>query len=210
MRDANVAVPLRVALTGGIACGKSTAGRMLAEHGVAVCDADEIARELLAPGTPYTRRVIERFGPSIVDAAGAIDRRALGRRVFMDAAERAALEAIVHPETLRRLGAWLDEQRRMGRSAAAIVPLLFEVGATVGWDAVICVTADMAVVRRRLAERGLTPDEAERRVAAQWSLAEKARRADYVIENNGTLDELRRAVEQTWQMISKKERGNHG
>lgn len=187
-----------LAITGGIACGKSEVGRTLEELGVPVLDADAVAREVMLPGRPAYRAVVERFGPTIVGPDGAIDRTRLGRKVFADPEALRALNARVHPETLRRIRAWRDARRKEGADCAVMVPLLFEAGAAEGWDAVWCVTAPAHEVRARLAARGLDAESIDRRIAAQWPTADKAARADECITNDADLDALRQQVRARW------------
>lgn len=201
---------LRVGLTGGFACGKSEVGRVLREQGAEVVDADDLAHEAMRAGTPVFEKVVARFGRGVVGRDGEIDRAAVGERVFAGSEERRALEALVHPEVIRRLEAWLDETSGRGRHAVAIVPLLYEAGLAGRWDAVICVTAPEAAVLDRAAGRGLTAADARARIAAQMPVEEKARKADHVIRNNGTLDALKERAREVWSEILKKERRRHG
>ena len=136
-----------------------------------------------------------------------IDRAALGELVFEDAGARRELERIVHPEVMRRLREWLDRTREAGqRGAAAVIPLLFEVGEEDLWDAVICVSADERHVLARLLRRGLDERRARLRMEAQMPLEEKEQRSDYVIRNNGTLAALAEDTKRNWQALLRKER----
>lgn len=198
-----------VGLTGGIACGKSEVARILEREGAAVRDADDIAHELMRSGQVLFDPVVERFGREIVGPDGEIDRARLGRRVFADADARRALERIVHPEVIRVLRAWVDRVAGEGRAAVAVVPLLYEVGLTAPWDAVLCVVASEATVMDRLRRRGLGEEEARRRVAAQRPVEEKAARADYIVRNDGTMEQLENETKKTWRNILKKERAHH-
>jgi len=194
-------------ITGGIACGKSEVGRILERRGFAVCDADRLAHAAIAPGGEAQAAVARRFGSGILGADGAVDRSALARRVFGDPRALADLNAIVHPAARRALDRWLAALPP-DRDAAALVPLLFEAGWTDGWTAVICVAADPARVRERLARRGWTEEESRRRIAAQWPLEEKMRRADHVIRNDGTLAELESAVAELLKRIGDPKQEN--
>jgi dephospho-CoA kinase len=176
----------KIAVTGGIACGKSLVGRFLADAGVAVRDADEMAHELMAPGQAVARQVVEVFGPDILDGDGRIDRRRLGNRVFSAPEDLKRLNAIVHPAVKRVWQEWLAGQPDTREAAAVIVPLLYEAGEGEGWDAVVCVVASEAVQMERLAGRGLSEGESRKRLAAQMPVSRKAVQADYVIVNNGT------------------------
>lgn len=202
---------LVIGVTGGIACGKSEVGRLLARAGVYVRDADQVAHEVMsAPDGAAYAAIVERFGPDVLRDDGAIDRKALGARVFVDQAEREALNAIVHPEVRRIWRAWAAQVVRENQVAAIIVPLLYEVRAEGDMDVVLCVSASPTRVAQRLAKRGLTSDEMKQRIAAQWPLKEKEQRADYVVRNNGTRDELAQATREVLQRILAKEQNTHG
>jgi dephospho-CoA kinase len=196
-------------ITGGIACGKSEVGRILAEQGVEVREADAVARELTAPGQAVFERVVEAFGPGVVGPDGRMDREALAGRILGDEQERRTLNAITHPEVMHRLEEWAGEVRARGAYGAAIVPLLFEVGGVERWDAVLCVVADEPTMMDRLRGRGLSAEESRRWIAAQMPVEEKARRADFVIVNTEDLDLLRRRTLDTWQAMLNKEREDH-
>lgn len=184
------------ALTGGIACGKSTVLEMMREAGVEVIDADDLSHEWLE-GAEGKRAVAAAFGAEMLDGRGEVDRRALGRRVFGDAAARAELEGMVHPYVRRRLAQWREKVTKSGRAGVAAIPLLYEAGMEGdGWDGVICVSAPEAAMLERLRGRGLDEAESRARIASQWPVAEKARRADAVIENGGTREMLRKSVGQ--------------
>ncbi len=180
---------LRVALTGGIATGKSYVTQRLHEAGLPTIDADRLAREAVAPGSPGLRAVVDRFGRDVLTESGALDRGRLGAIVFADAHARADLEAIVHPEVRRRIDAWQERLVLNGYRGPMVadIPLLFETGRAADFDAVVVVACDPARQRSRLIERdGLSPEEAEQRLAAQWPIAQKVRGADYVISTDGT------------------------
>ena len=200
---------LALGVTGGIACGKSEVGRVLQRSGVPVLDADDVAHDLMRPGRPVHRAVVRRFGRGIVGPSGAIDRAALGRIVFADATARSELNALVHPAVRRARERWMREALRRHPVAAAIVPLLFETGAGDAFDAVICVAAPRREVMRRLRARGLTAAAAAQRVRAQMPLREKRRRADRVIENDGTLAGLARATRRALASLIEQEIERH-
>jgi dephospho-CoA kinase len=183
-----------LAITGGIACGKTETGRILSAEGFKVLDCDFLAHELMAAGRPVFQAVVDFFGADVLAADGEIDRVLLGRRVFSDPVARAELNRLTHPAVLETARRWRQECIESGEDAAVLVPLLFETGWTDGWDAVVCLTATEEEVFRRLEQRGLSRDEARRRIAAQWPLHEKAARAEIVIENNETPEALRRRV----------------
>ncbi len=193
-----------LALTGNVAAGKSTVARRLVERGAVLIDADAIVRELQRPGTPVFAQIVARFGPTIVAADGALDRAALRQRVLADPAERHDLEAIVHPavEQARR--------RRLSQAAdagATIVitdmPLLYEAADPAAYDGVILVDAPTPIRRDRLIrERGLSAEEADRLLAAQWPAAAKRARATWIIDNDADLATLLERTDRLWTTIS--------
>ena len=184
-----------LAVTGGIACGKSEVGRILGDLGFTVCDADRIAHGIMAPGTTVYRRIVENFGGNILAADGAIARSELARIVFDDPERMRMLNGLVHPAVGEALKAWIAEQRSARAHAAAQVPLLFESGMDrLGWDAVLCVSSSESRILERLGARGVAPREARSRMASQMALAEKERRSDGVIRNDGTMEELEKAT----------------
>jgi len=189
--------PLRVALTGGIATGKSHVRAALATSGVPTLDADAIVHDLLGPGTAVTGAVLERFGPGVARPDGGVNRRALGRIVFADDEARAALEAIVHPAVYERIAAWLEGQAEAGALlAVADIPLLYETGREGEFDAVVVVACDPArQVERLMTRDGLSEAAARARLDAQWPVGRKVERADFVIRTNGTFEDTDRQVE---------------
>lgn len=184
---------VRIAITGGIACGKSLVGRILAEEGVDVCEADEIAHEHLRPGQSAFKAVVERFGREILAPDGTLDRARLGQRVFASSGELKDLNAIVHPGVIRAWQAWL-EARKDRTACAVIVPLLFETGTDRGWDAIVAVTAPAPEQMRRLVGKGYSAADARRRIAAQMPVPDKSVRSDFVIFNVGTWEVARDQV----------------
>lgn len=186
----------RIALTGGIATGKSHVRQVLAHLGVATIDSDLLARDAVAPGTPGLQAVVDRFGSGVLDPSGALKRRALAALVFPDPEARLALEAIVHPAVRAATDAWfaaLDPARHP--FAVADVPLLYEVGRDRDFDAVIVAAADPETqVRRVVARDGVSEADARLRLAAQLPIGEKVRRADYVVNTEGSVEETDRQV----------------
>lgn len=198
-----------VALTGGIACGKSAVAQWWRQWGAETLDADEVVHRLLAPDGVCVRTVAEAFGPEVLAADGGIDRERLGRIAFGDAAARLRLEALVHPAVICQMREWAAQVRRAGRFGVAVIPLLFEAGLTADWDEIICVASSEATMMERLAQRGLTPDEARARIASQWPVHEKCARADRVIDNNGSLAELETLCRAVWNdMNDRLEQGD--
>lgn len=191
-----------IGLTGGIACGKSTVSTELRAHGAAIIDADALAHELSQPHQPIYNAYVERFGREIVTENGTLDRAAIARRVFADPAVRAEVDAIAHPlirmAAEERLRAARDENKR---AAVLDVPLLFEAG----WDALADETWVVALPREeqlaRLLARDTSMDEGEARarIAAQMPLAEKCARADVIIDNSGTKEEIREYIGKLWK-----------
>jgi dephospho-CoA kinase len=200
----------RVGLTGNIASGKSTVARVWARLGAAIIDADVLARRAVEPGMPAFRRIVETFGPDVLAADGRLDRAALRRIVFRDPAARARLEAIVHPEVARLRE---EEEAALAARGAEIVvhdvPLLFEVGLEDAFDVVVLVDAPEAIRLERLVrDRGLDEAEARRMIDAQMPAAEKRGRADYIIDNDGTLQDLESRATETWRKIVERARGS--
>jgi dephospho-CoA kinase len=176
---------LLIGLTGGIATGKSTAARFFAEAGARVIDADRLARDVVAPGTPALAAIAEAFGPAVVGPGGALDRAALAARVFADPAERRRLEAITHPAIRRAMEAETARLAAAGHDLAFYdAPLLYEVGLEAAVALVVVVWAPREVQLARLRARdGLPAAEAAARLAAQLPIDEKAARADVVVDN---------------------------
>jgi dephospho-CoA kinase len=185
-----------IGLTGGIASGKSTVTCTLEREGVGIVDADRIAREVVEKGSAGLREVVEAFGTGVLAGDGSLDREKLGTIVFGDEPARKRLQAITHPRigqlSAQRLAALLSSD------APYVVydaPLLVEVGAHKGFDALIVVAADQQKqVARAVLRDGLSEQEARRRIAAQLPLARKVEVADYVIENDGSLEALEQRV----------------
>lgn len=197
-----LARPMVVGMTGGIGCGKSTAAGFLGSAGIDVLEADTVAHEAMRPGGEAYDDVVEAFGQDIVAGDGKIDRRALGRVVFGCSAAMRLLNALVHPRVRERWETWEEDLRRENRCGIVVIPLLYEAGYAVGWDAVLCVAASPDVVKERLTQRGWTEEEIRQRLAAQWPVEEKVRRADAVIWNNGTLQELKARTLAAWRQVS--------
>ncbi len=185
---------LRVGLTGGIASGKSTVGAVLAELGCVVTDADALVAELYRPGQPGAQAVADLFGPQMLRADGSVDKDALGRAVFADAASRKRLERAIHPLVGQR---YLEILESAGDGAVVVfeVPLLAETGGRGRYDAVVTVEAPAALRLVRAVRRGLGRDQAAARMEAQARSEDRRAAADFVIENTGSLAELRARVE---------------
>jgi dephospho-CoA kinase len=195
---------LLVGLTGGIGAGKSTVGRMLAEHGAVVIDADQLARAALDPGSPGAAMVREAFGPEAVSAGGEVDREWLAGRVFQDPESRRRLEAIVHPEVGRLFREATDPYRDTDRVVVYDVPLLVENGLGGMFDLVVVVEAPVVVRVARLVARGIKEDDARGRMAAQATDAERTAIADVVLHNGGEEEELERQVRELWDDLARR------
>lgn len=191
-------------LTGGIASGKSTVARLLREQGLAVVDADGLAREVVEPGTPALREIAERF-PGVVSSEGVLDRRALGQRVFSSPDERAALNAITHPRVRALALERFADLEREGRALAIYdVPLLIESQLHVGMAGVVLVWCTREQQLQRVQARdGLPLAEAEARVASQLPLDSKRAYARWLIDNSGTPEATRTQVTQLIRDLKK-------
>jgi dephospho-CoA kinase len=188
---------VKVGLTGGIGSGKSAAAAMLAALGAVVVDADALAREVVEPGTPGLAAVVKEFGAGVLAAGGGLDRAALADVVFSDAAALRRLEAIVHPLVAART-AELIAAAPEGSVVVYDTPLLVEGGQEGGYDLVVVVDATEQTRLARLAGRGLPPDQARSRMAAQATREQRLAVADVVLDNEGSLTDLSRAVDALW------------
>lgn len=194
---------LHIGLTGNIAAGKSTVAELFRRWGAVLIDADQIVRTAQHPGTPVFTAIVDRFGPGVVAADGALDRAALRRRVMDAPSELAALNAIVHPEVRRRSAALVEEAARAGaRTVVSDIPLLFEVDDPRRFDAVVLVDAPESVRLDRLVrDRGLSVADASRLLAAQQPAAAKRARSTHVIDNDGDIAQLERRARAVWTRL---------
>ena len=186
----------RVALTGGIATGKSHVRAEFERLGVPTIDADRLARDAVADGSPGLQAVINRFGRGVLDDAGVLDRRKLGSIVFQDPVARRDLEHIIHPAVRRAIDDWFASlEDKAPHVAIADIPLVFETGRQSEFDVVIVAAcAPSTQITRVMSRDGVSEAEARARVAAQLPIDEKIRLADYVINTDGTFEETNRQV----------------
>ena len=189
---------LKVALTGGVATGKSYVLEQFRRRGIPCLDADSLAHGVTAAGTEATAAIAARFGAGILAADGSVDRAKLGPIVFADPAARLDLEALVHPAVYRAITAGLRAFELLGASSLAVVdvPLLYESGHAGDFDRVIVTACPAEMQVARLLERGLTDSEARQRIAAQWPMEEKASRATFVIRTDGAFEQTDRQVDE--------------
>lgn len=179
----------KIALTGGIATGKSHVANRLREAGVPVVDADVLSREVVSPGSPALNAIRKRFGPDSVRRDGTMDRVRIAQIVFKDKRARLDLEAIIHPAVIKAINDFFAALPKRTPFAVADVPLLFETGRDKDFDAVIVVSCPREMQLQRLMERNkLSKEDAERRLAAQLPIDQKVKKATYVITNDGTFE----------------------
>lgn len=194
-----------IAITGGVGSGKSTAAEYFKDLGAIVFSADVEARNVLQPGNSAFAKVVAAFGRSYLQPNGNLDRRRLGDLVFADVSARKRLEEITHPAIYESLRQKITDVQRANQNAIVMVeiPLLYETGTESAYDAVIAVTSTRDVQARRLGARdSLGREDVEKRIKAQLPMEEKAARADYLIQNNGNRDALKRAVRTIWKQIA--------
>jgi dephospho-CoA kinase len=198
---------LLVGLTGGIGSGKSTVARMLEKRGAVVFDADVLARQAVAPGTPGFEKVVERFGPHVLAPGGGLDREALASIVFADPAARRDLEAIVHPEVRRMFAEGCEEYRNSDRVVVFSAPLLVETGMHTAFDLLIVVSAPVATqIERLMRDRAMAERAVQARIDAQLPLEAKAEVADVLVDNEGTLEDLEGQVDRVWRDLEARAR----
>jgi len=193
-----------IALTGGIASGKSTIARRLAEHGAVIVDADQIVRDVQTAGSPVLQQIADAFGEGLLSADGNLDRAALGALVFGDEEALQRLNAIVHPAVRVESQRQFDEAFDANKNAIVVydVPLLAEARAGDVWDLVVVADAPAELRERRLVElRGMDTDTARARIAAQVSDEHRRSIADVVINTSGTLEQTRRQADLLWEKL---------
>ena len=195
----------RIALTGGIATGKSYVAARLREAGVPIVDADVLAREVVAPGSPALTAIRRRFGPDAVRRDGTMDRIRVGQIVFKDKRARLDLEAIIHPAVIKAIQEFFNALPKRTPFAVADIPLVFETGREEEFDAIVVVACPREMQLQRLMERNkLSKEDAEKRIAAQLPIEQKVKKATYVINNIGTFDELNAQVDELIRKLGSK------
>jgi dephospho-CoA kinase len=193
---------VQAALTGGIATGKSYCLARLAALGAPTIDADQLARLAVAPGSPGLAAVVGRFGAGMLREDGTLDRPALARIIFADRVARADLEAIIHPDVYRRIRDWFAQLPLTTAVAVADIPLLFETGHEFDFDAVLVAACSADEQLRRLMTRdGLSESDARARLAAQFPIDEKVRRATYVIRTDGDFADTDAEIERVYRQL---------
>jgi dephospho-CoA kinase len=193
-------------LTGGIASGKSTVADCFVECGAVLVSADQLAREVVNPGSPTLEKLVDVFGMGILTAGGSLDREMLGQKVFADPEARRMLESVTHPAIAHLAECRLAELNKGPHDLIVYeAPLLFEAGAESRVDQTLVIVVDPAVQLQRLLERNtLTEAEARQRITAQWPQADKVQKADYVIDNSGSLEQVRVMVEALYDYLTRR------
>ena len=195
---------LLVGLTGGIASGKSTVSALLAERGAEVIDADHIARQVVMPGTHAWYKIRDHFGPGVLFADGSIDRQALADIVFADPAKLTVLNEITHPEIFARIADRLEAHHDQDVVVVLDAALLIEAGLADGVDVLVVTHSPREIQLERLAAKGMGARDAEARIGAQLAPEKRLARADIVINNTGSLEELARRVDELWEELQRR------
>jgi dephospho-CoA kinase len=195
---------LLVGLTGGIASGKSTVSALLAERGAEVIDADHIARQVVMPGTHAWYKIRDHFGPGVLFADGTIDRQALADIVFADPAKLTVLNEITHPEIFARIADRLEAEHDKNVVVVLDAALLIEAGLADGVDVLVVTHSPREIQLERLAVKGMGARDAEARIGAQLAPDKRLARADIVIDNAGSLEDLARRVDELWEELQRR------
>jgi dephospho-CoA kinase len=195
---------LLVGLTGGIASGKSTVSALLAERGAEVIDADHIARQVVMPGTHAWYKIRDHFGPDVLFADGTIDRQVLADIVFADPAKLTVLNEITHPEIFARIADRLEAHHDEDVVVVLDAALLIEAGPADGVDVLVVTHSPREIQLERLAAKGMGARDAEARIGAQLAPEQRLARADIVIDNTGSLEELARRVDELWEELQRR------
>jgi dephospho-CoA kinase len=197
---------LVVGLTGGVATGKTTVARMLADLGAEVISADEVVHKMLEDDEDLRREIVKQFGSGIMDERGRIDRRRLGGIVFRDPGKRRRLEQIIHPPVLARMQCRIEEFRKSGRGVlVAEIPLLVETSSIGMVDKVLLVSAEQDTQIQRLQKRhGISHAQAVLRVKSQLPIDAKKKYADWIVHTEGSMQATREQVERVWEAVQKR------
>ena len=195
---------LLVGLTGGIASGKSTVSALLAERGAEIIDADHIARQVVMPGTHAWHKIRDHFGPGVLFPDGTIDRQALADIVFADPAKLTVLNEITHPEIFARIADRLEAHHDQDVVVVLDAALLIEAGLADGVDVVVVTHSPREIQLERLAAKGMGARDAEARIGAQLAPEQRLARADIVIDNTGSLEELASRVDEVWEELQRR------
>ena len=194
---------MRVAITGGIACGKSLFSRCLQRLGAETLDADDVVHRLEAPGGAAVPELVQLFGDTVLDSQGGINRTVLAERVFADTDARVRLNAVVHPLVRKALSDWVAASGDTLR--AAVIPLLFEAGWAEDWDVIVCLVSSEALQFERLMrDRGLTEGQARARIDAQMPVTEKAARSHLMVHNDADAEALAKEAENVYRILTEK------
>ncbi|OME77918.1 dephospho-CoA kinase [Paenibacillus sp. FSL A5-0031] len=191
-----------IGLTGGIASGKSTIANMLVERGALLVDADQVAREVVLPGEPALEAIASTFGQAVLETDGSLNRKALGEIVFRDKQSLAKLESITHPAIRARMQQTIHTyaEHYPERLVVADVPLLYETKQENLYEGILVVYVPAELQKKRLMERNQLPEEeASRRIALQMDIEQKRLKADWVIDNSGSLEETKRQLDEFWK-----------
>jgi len=176
--------------------GKSMAAEWLKDHGIPVIDSDDLARDVVRSGEPGLQKLVDHFGEEILCPDGTLDRPAVAKIVFQDTSARKFLEQTLHPLIRERWLQWKQQCEKEGEAVCVvIIPLLFETGMESDFDAVICLATTPEIQRQRLLKRGMSEEDIHRRIMNQWPIEEKMCRSQFVVENNGTPQEMAKQLE---------------
>lgn len=187
---------IRIGITGGIGMGKSAASDYLLRTGIDLIDSDQLARDVVKPGTSALEEIQRHFGPQVLTPSGELDRPALASRIFSNPQERILVESILHPRIRAAWKKGLEDLAAKGRICAAVtIPLLFETEAGREFDRVICVACSKQVQTRRLLSRGMTPEQIAARNQAQWPISQKMELSHFVLWNDGSIDVLHQQMD---------------
>jgi len=182
---------LKIAITGGIGMGKSAVEKWLTGHSLPVIDTDNLARQVVELGRIGLVQLVAHFGKQVLNHDGTLDRSNLAEIIFHNSSEKRVLESILHPLILEECDQWIRKQELLGKNYCFVsIPLLFEISIQKRFDRIICIATTPAIQRERLLKRGMSEDQITLRIASQLPISEKIKLSDYIIFNNGTLEDL--------------------